>query len=92
MGVMEWRDIGDGCSIAFYYSQEGEPVDGVLWRHDCPNDPRGPEHGGDAIPFGPPDGQHWQVRRWAPLTLDGSLLCRACGKHGWIRDGAWVAA
>lgn len=26
------------------------------------------------------------------LTLDPSLLCRACGDHGWVRDGRWVKA
>lgn len=90
--ITEWTDLGDGCSIAFY-GVDDEPIHGVLWRHDCPDDPRGPEHGGDAIPFGPPyDGQHWRVLSWAPLTLDGSLLCRACGRHGWIRRGRWERA
>lgn len=27
-----------------------------------------------------------------PLTLEPSLACRACGHHGFIRDGKWVPA
>jgi hypothetical protein len=34
----------------------------------------------------------WQVVSWEPLTLSPSLLCRACGDHGFIRAGRWVPA
>lgn len=34
----------------------------------------------------------WEVQSWEPLTLHPSLLCRSCGLHGWIRDGAWIPA
>ena len=34
----------------------------------------------------------WTVESWEPLTLSPSLLCRACGDHGFIREGKWVAA
>jgi hypothetical protein len=34
----------------------------------------------------------WQVESWDPLTLSPSLLCGACGHHGFIRAGAWVPA
>lgn len=34
----------------------------------------------------------WQVVSWEPLTLAPSLLCRACGDHGFIREGRWVEA
>lgn len=34
----------------------------------------------------------WQVESWDPLTLSPSLLCGACGHHGFIRGGRWVAA
>lgn len=27
-----------------------------------------------------------------PLHLEPSLLWECCGKHGWVRDGAWVDA
>ena len=39
-----------------------------------------------------PDKPMWTVESWEPLTLSPSLLCRACGCHGWIRDGKWVPA
>lgn len=39
-----------------------------------------------------PDKDAWQVESWDPLTVSPSLLCGACGNHGWIRSGAWVSA
>lgn len=33
----------------------------------------------------------WTVESWEPLTISPSLLCRACGDHGFIRDDKWVA-
>lgn len=34
----------------------------------------------------------WTVVSRDPLTLEPSLLCRACGHHGFIRNGQWVPA
>ena len=34
----------------------------------------------------------WTVESYDPLTLSPSLLCRACGDHGYIRGGRWVRA
>ena len=42
--------------------------------------------------FDPVESGMWQVEQRDPLTLSPSLLCRACGHHGWIRDGRWVPA
>lgn len=42
--------------------------------------------------FTPGDGRMWTVEQEVPLTLSPSLLCRACGHHGYIRDGRWVPA
>lgn len=42
--------------------------------------------------FTPDEGRMWSVKQEAPLTLWPSLLCQACGHHGWIRDGRWVPA
>ncbi len=37
-------------------------------------------------------GHAWKVECEDPLTLSPSLLCRACGDHGFIRNGRWVRA
>lgn len=34
----------------------------------------------------------WKVESWEPMTLSPSLLCTACGRHGFIRKGRWVEA
>lgn len=39
-----------------------------------------------------PDFQSWAVESEEPLTLSPSILCRACGDHGFIRNGKWVRA
>ena len=43
----------------------------------------------EQIAPGPPT---WTVESWEPLTLSPSLLCRACGDHGFIRAGRWEPA
>ncbi len=39
-----------------------------------------------------PNKPTWTVESWEPLTLSPSLLCTACGDHGFVRGGRWVAA
>lgn len=34
----------------------------------------------------------WKIEQEDPLTLSPSLLCRACGDHGFVRGGRWVRA
>lgn len=34
----------------------------------------------------------WTVESMEPLTLAPSILCRACGDHGFIRGGKWERA
>jgi hypothetical protein len=34
----------------------------------------------------------WKVESDEPFTISPSILCRACGDHGFIRDGKWVRA
>lgn len=34
----------------------------------------------------------WTLVSLDPLHVEPSLLCRACGSHGFIRDGGWVGA
>lgn len=37
-----------------------------------------------------PDRPLWTVASFEPLTTTPSVLCRICGDHGYITDGAWV--
>lgn len=37
-----------------------------------------------------PNYAFWVVQSWDPMTLTPSLLCRSCGRHGFIRQGRWV--
>lgn len=39
-----------------------------------------------------PHADSWDLIQEEPLTLSPSLLCRACGSHGFIREGRWVPA
>ena len=34
----------------------------------------------------------WELESTDPLTVSPSVLCTACGDHGFIRDGKWVVA
>ena len=34
----------------------------------------------------------WDVLCEEPLTLSPSVLCRACGDHGFVREGKWIRA
>ena len=36
--------------------------------------------------------QSWELVSDNPVTLSPSLACRACGDHGFIREGKWVRA
>ncbi len=36
-----------------------------------------------------PGAPKWTVEAWEPLSLSPSLLCRACGDHGFIKGGRW---
>jgi hypothetical protein len=37
-------------------------------------------------------GARWNVESWDPLTISPSVLCTACGDHGFIRAGRWINA
>lgn len=74
---------------------------GIHEWHVCSAN-QAPGHYGDGrtagfVPFDTPearavttDGPKWTVEQWDPLTLSPSIACRACGHHGFIRDGRWV--
>lgn len=86
---INWSDIGHGVAVVEYTETGRDGPAGLLWRHACPDDPRGPESGGTAAPFAP---GRWALLSRDPLTLGGSLLCPVCGLHGFVRDGRWVPA
>lgn len=92
---MRWIDLGHGVDICFTSWHEHERV-GLIERHGCPE--MGNEAGNgvlfrlDGVPEAFPGRALWTVEQWEPLTLWPSLLCRACGHHGFIRDGRWVPA
>ncbi len=87
----EFRDIGHNVQIREVY--EDGKLHAVEYVHQCT--PRVRRTEGDYIPLAPPHG--WDLNGWQcvsekPLTLAPSLLCRSCGHHGFIKDGAWVPA
>lgn len=87
-------DIGGGHEISYYTDEEGTRVGLIDWHLR----PDGSECSGGSVLFDIPQNTYapgravWQVISTDPLTLSPSLLCTRCGSHGWIRDGAWVAA
>lgn len=87
-----WRDLGHGVQVAEYAEPDHDGPAGLLWRHPCPNDPRGPDSGGDTVPFAPPWRDGWRLEQRELLTISPSVLCTACGFHGFIRNGRWVPA
>lgn len=92
-----WIDAGHGVSFTIRYEKDGEPSAqggdpiALYYKHDCS------VHGDNAgaieldVPqndFVPADAK-WQIESVDPLTLSPSLLCRACGHHGFLRNGRW---
>jgi hypothetical protein len=96
-GDQELTDIGHGVGIAFWYrwprDEHPEPA-GLMEEHPDQRDPsrrcagsvRFKGHG-EA-----PGDTAWEVVSLEPLTLSPSLLCTACGHHGFIREGKWCPA
>lgn len=93
----EWPGVGANYAghdvywrSAEEYGEAGD-VDSILVWHWCPCRPVDPDD---------VDGGHWSAAGVAdhtlltmrPLHLEPSLLWRCCGKHGWIRNGAWTDA
>lgn len=79
-GVVKYGDIGHGVTIEARY------VDGELhgFGYDHPRPGSNMPCGG-FVPAKPHWGDGWDV-------LSPSLLCLACGHHGFVRDGKWVPA
>ena len=91
-------DIGHGVtvSICYYPTKSDVPeidpslagkLAGLDYWHPC-------RDGKEAPGFIPLDdgARGWTLGKLDPLTVSPSLLCRACGHHGFIRDGRWVPA
>jgi hypothetical protein len=93
---MNVLDLGSGHRFTFAVNAAGERVGGI---HDHP---AGSDLGkaGDGRcagsvtfrGFAERGESEWDVVQQDPLTLSPSLLCRACGSHGWIRSGKWEIA
>lgn len=91
---MTGEDIGHGVVIERRY-HEGA-LAGVAYTHPKPDGSgpcTGPRSGHDWVPVKPHDPiGGWDLVSEVPLTISESLLCRACGHHGFIRNGRWVPA
>jgi hypothetical protein len=90
--MSEYLPIGHGVSVQPRRVHESDVIVGIGYRHP---DGKGGECEG-WVPFlgrysDFPD-KGWTVESESPLTLSPSLLCRACGHHGFIREGKWVPA
>lgn len=94
-------DLGHGVVITFWTEDRHGNVIGLVEEHPADNTPSGRCEGG--VLFDTPEahaqcegssipGAFWQVKSWEPLTLSPSLLCRACGHHGFIKGGRWIPA
>ncbi len=89
-------DLGSGHRFTFAVDASGRRVGGI---HDHPAR-QGAGNQGNGRCAGPVmfwgcgerDEPEWDVVQEDPLTLAPSLLCRACGSHGFIREGRWIDA
>ena len=73
-------DIEKHGAIITHRKVDGSPCSGNITFDDVVSQRLDPPH------------PRWTVVNWEPLTLVPSILCRACGDHGWIRNGVWVPA
>lgn len=67
----------------------------LLLQHNCNGDRRANGcvlDGEVSRELHPSPRARWTVEEWEPLTLRESLLCRACGLHGFIKHGRWIKA
>lgn len=84
------EDIGQGVRIERRY-MDGK-LRGVHYWHPRP-DGSGTCEGWVSVPDEDGWPEHsWKVESEQPLTLSPSLLCNACGHHGFIQQGRWVPA
>jgi hypothetical protein len=95
--VKDEIDLGDGHRMIFS-GYKGEPRVGANIVHP-PVDGKCDGQGWVAFEgrswarsFGDDQIATWKVEQDDPITLSPSVLCRACGDHGFVRNGKWVRA
>jgi len=66
-----------------------EGLFGLIWYHQRPDNAKTCS---GCLSWDAADANHWDLISLEPLTLSPSLLCNACGAHGFIREGKWVPA
>ena len=82
-------DLGDGEHFTGWTSH-GD----LWWVHRCDGD----SYRGDApwrwaiARIDVTSGTKHELRKRLPIYVGGSILCVACGDHGFINDGKWVKA
>lgn len=86
-------DLGHDVLIMFTVRQDGGPRIGFIESHPTPEG-RGCS---GQVTFDVPEaadlrGPRWTLVSMDPLHIEPSVLCRGCGHHGFVRDGAWVPA
>lgn len=85
-GAHIWHPAPDGSECREHYNwREDERLDGlglgsVTFHHELLPDS-----------IGKP-GQRWTLINFDPLTIAPSVLCRACGDHGFVRESRWDPA
>ncbi|MGZ6281702.1 MAG: hypothetical protein ACXWQ5_00145 [Ktedonobacterales bacterium] len=84
-------DLGDD-HVGELRTMPGETVPTALkYWHNKPDGTPCPALG--YIFWHPDDKQYgWTLNSLDPLDVSPSLLCTACGDHGFIRGGKWVRA
>jgi len=82
----DWVDIGHGVSIQKRYRDGSLLEGGVAYRHPHPKTGVTCE---GWVSFRPKWADAWDLLAEEPLTMSPSLLCRACGHHGFIENGKW---
>lgn len=87
-------DLGDGHKLSRVHDREKNLVGFV----DAHPDARNPaKQCGGSVPlersrWSRPDATWRMTGEWPEVTLEPSLLCTACGDHGFVRAGRWVKA
>lgn len=86
-------DLGDDHSAVLRY------VDDELWglAYDHRKPDGTPCIKASWVPFDIRHGEArlaggWTLHATEPLHVEPSILCRACGDHGFIREGRWQRA